>query len=181
MTKAEMIKRYGIEWYNDFKERCKENNKKRYKNDPEYRDYQISYQNEYHKVRCKNDPEYRDYYVKYSKEYQKERYKNDPEYRDYFKEYRRTELNSKGKTKMSIRAKSNYILFDQRHHTKIKDYEIHHCFGYEDPSKFIYIPKSLHNKIHQYLRDNNITADSNHYDYIKYMLNDCEEYTYISV
>ena len=64
---------------------------------------------------------------------------------------------------------------------EIKDYEIHHCFGYDDPSKFIYISKSLHIKIHQYLRDNNIDADSNHYDYIKHMINECEEYTYISV
>ena len=43
-----------------------------------------------------------------------------------------------------------------------------------------YIPKSLHNKIHQYLRDNNIDTDNDHYNAIKYILNDCEEYTYIS-
>lgn len=90
-------------------------------------------------------------------------------------------MNSSGTTKSSIRGQSRRILFDQRKHTKLKDYQIHHCFGYDDSSKFIYIPKSLHIKIHQYLRDNNIDADSNHYDYIKHMINECEEYTYISV
>lgn len=124
----------------------------------------------------------------------KERYRNDPEYREYKKdlmkkpeakelqkEYIKNDLNFIGKTKNNIRKQSRYILFEQRKHTKLKDYQIHHCFSYNDPSKFIYISKSLHEKIHQYLRDNNIAADINHYEYIKYMINECEEYTYISI
>ena len=159
MNKAEYIERYGIDAYNNYKARKNEECKERYKNDLDFRDKQKAY----HKVRNTNNTEYR--------EYQK----------GYQKEYRKKDLNSDGKTKDSIRFQSNKILFKQRKHTKLKDYQIHHAFGYNDPSKFIYIPKSLHYKIHQYLRDNNIDADSNHYDYIKHMINECEEYTYISV
>ena len=101
--------------------------------------------------------------------------------KEYMKEYKTKDLNSNSQTKHYIRTQSNRILFKQRKHTKLKDYQIHHAFGYDDPSKFIYIPKSLHIKIHQYLRDNNIDADSNHYKYISTMINECEEYTYISV
>lgn len=177
MTKNEMIARYGIEYYNN----CRERQKERYATDSEFRDYMKGYQ----KDRYINDSEFREYHIECSKEYQKERFANDAEYRECYNErkkgYYRNDLNSKGKPKNNIRKQSGYILFDKRHHTKLKDYEIHHAFGYEEPSKFIYIPRSLHIKIHQYLRDNNIDADSNHYDCIKYMINECEEYTYISI
>lgn len=172
MTKIQLIERYGIEWYNAYIERMKAYIKKRRQNDPKYRERE----NNYTKKRYKTDSNYREY----RNNYIKERHKNNPEYNAYLKEYLRNDLNSNGDAKYSIRAKSRYILFNKRHHIKLKEYQIHHCFGYDDPSKFIYIPKSLHNEIHQYLRDNNINADSNHYNAIKYMLNECKEYTYIS-
>lgn len=181
MTKAEIIERYGIEYYNN----CRERQKERYATNQEFREYLKKYVKIYNKERYATDPEFREQLIERSKEYWKERYATDPEFREHFnvhmKEYHRNDLNSKGKTKSNIRKQSSYILFDKRHHTKIKDYEIHHCFGYDDPSRFIYIPKSLHGKIHRYLRINNIDADSNHYDYIKYMINECDEYTYISI
>ena len=62
---------------------------------------------------------------------------------------------------------------------KIPGYEIHHCFGYEDPSKFIYISKELHLKIHQYLRDNNIDADTDHWMAIRDLVNNADEFMYI--
>lgn len=177
MTKAQLIERYGLDWYNAHNEKMKAYLKGRYNTDPEYRKYRIHYTNQYVKNRYKADPEYREY----RNHYINERHKNNPEYNVYMKNYLRYDLNSEGKPKYNVRAKSRRILFDKRHHAKLKDYEIHHCFGYGDPLKFIYIPKSLHNKIHQYLRDNNIDADNDHYNAIKYMLNECEEYTYISV
>lgn len=141
MTKAQLIERYGLEWYEQRKVRVRIHQKTRYQNDPEFRE---------------------------SRKAQTAAYdKND--------------LNSNGKTKNSIRRLSQYILFDKRHHSRLKGYEIHHCFGYEDPNKFIYIPKTLHNAIHQYLRDNNIDADSCHFDSIKHLLNEYTGYTYISV
>ena len=89
---------------------------------------------------------------------------------EYKKAYQKTEVNSLGQTKNSIRCKSWQIL--KKMHLHIPGYETHHCFGYEDPSKFIYCSKELHLKIHQFLRDNNIDADSDHYDKIKHLLDD---------
>ena len=97
--------------------------------------------------------------------------------KDKLKAYTKSNINSFGQTKESIRNKSRRILKQMNLH--IPGYEIHHCFGYEDPSKFIYISKSLHLKIHQFLRDNNIAADSDHWMQIRDMVNDTDEFTYI--
>lgn len=91
--------------------------------------------------------------------------------------YMKSDVNSLGQTKKSIRKKSWYIL--KKMHLNIPDYETHHCFGYEDPSKFIYISKELHLKIHQYLHDNNIESDSNHWMAIRDLVNETDEFTYI--
>lgn len=93
--------------------------------------------------------------------------------------YQNSDINSLGHTKKSIRAKSRYYLFNVLKHTKLKDYEIHHCFGYDDYRNFIYIPKSLHIQIHQFLRDNHIDADTDHYNKIVHLIIACEEYVYI--
>lgn len=159
MTKAEYIDHYGLEWYEQRKAETNARNKARYRNNPEYREYKLEYGKDYQKLRLKNSSEFKDY--QYS--------------------YRRNDLNSNGKTKNNIRRQSLYILYNKKHHTKLKGYEIHHCFGYDDPTKFIYIPKSLHNKIHQLLRDKNLDADSNHFNYIVHLINECSEYTYISI
>ena len=97
-------------------------------------------------------------------------------YNAYMKDYNKADVNSHGQTKNSIRVKSLHIL--KRMNLHIDGYEIHHCFGYEDPSKFIYISKSLHLKIHQFLRDNNIDVDSNHWLRIRDMVLHCNEYFY---
>ena len=95
----------------------------------------------------------------------------------YQKAYKHVELNSLGQTKNNIRSKSKNILKKMQLH--IPGYEIHHCFGYEDPNKFIYISKSLHLKIHQFLRDNNIAADSDHWMAIRDLVNSTDEFMYI--
>lgn len=97
----------------------------------------------------------------------------------YHRAYYQSDTNSLGHTKQSIRCKSSYYLFKTLKHNKLNGYEIHHCFGYEDFRNFIYIPKSLHLQIHQYLRDNHIDADTDHYNQIVHLINDCEEYVYI--
>lgn len=84
--------------------------------------------------------------------------------------YKKNDLNALGQTKASIRKKSWYIL--KKSGIKIPDYQIHHCFTYEDPSKFIYCSKEVHLKIHQFLRDNHIDADSDHYEQIKHLLDE---------
>lgn len=98
-------------------------------------------------------------------------------YREYQKAYTKSDVNSLGQTKNNIRSKSNAILKQMNLH--IPGYEIHHCFGYEDPSKFIYCSKSLHLKIHQYLRDNGIDADKDHWMAIRDLVNSADEFMYI--
>lgn len=88
----------------------------------------------------------------------------------YMKAYSKSDVNALGQTKQSIRQKSKRILKQMNLH--IDGYEIHHCFGYEDPSKFIYCSIEMHRTIHQFLRDNNISADSDHYKYIEHLLDD---------
>ena len=84
--------------------------------------------------------------------------------------YQNSDVNSLGQTKNYIRLKSRNIL--KKSGIKIPGYENHHCFGYEDPSKFIYCSKEMHLKIHKFLRDNNIDADSDHYEQIKHLLDE---------
>ena len=98
-------------------------------------------------------------------------------HKEEYKAYNRSDVNSLGQTKISIRVKSQRIL--KKIGMKIPGYEIHHCFGYEDASKFIYISKELHLKIHQYLRDNNIDADSDHWMAIRELVNSADEFMYI--
>lgn len=86
-------------------------------------------------------------------------------------------LNRNGVTKHQIRVLSRRFL--NRSHSNLTGYEIHHCFGYEDPNKFIYIPKTMHQQIHKILRDNNIPADSDHWNVIRDIVNSYEGYTYI--
>ena len=127
----------------------------------ERKDYQKSYfqdHREESKARCKA------YYQAHKEEY---------------KSYHKSDTNSLGHTKNNIRTKSRYYLFNVLNHTKLKGYEIHHCFGYDDYRNFIYIPKALHIKIHQYLRDNSIDADTDHYSKIVHLIIACEEYVYI--
>ena len=92
------------------------------------------------------------------------------EHKAYIRVYKRTELNSLGQTRDNVRSQSNYYL--KKYGKKITGYEIHHCFTYDDPKKFIYCSKEKHLSIHAYLREHNIDADSNHYEQIKHLLDD---------
>ncbi len=99
------------------------------------------------------------------------------EHKARMKKWIAEDLNKNGVTKNHIRLSSSRILV--KCHAKLSGYEIHHCFGYENPNKFIYIPRSLHLQIHQLLRDNKIPADTDHWFAIRDLVNSCEEYTYI--
>lgn len=114
---------------------------------------------------------HRDEKKAYNKAY-REAHKNENKayMKAYQKSYQKSDTNSLGHTKNSIRCKSRRYLFNTLRHTKVEGYEIHHCFGYDDYRHFIYIPKELHLQIHQFLRDNNIDADSNHYAQIEHII-----------
>ena len=110
-------------------------------------------------------------YYQANKEKWKSYYQSHKEqYKASEKAYKKADLNSFGQTKDNIRGKSRYILKKMKLH--INGYQIHHCFTYDDPTKFIYCSKETHLKIHQFLRDNNISADTNHYEQIKHLLDE---------
>ena len=121
----------------------------------------------------------RDYYKAYYQARKEEKKAYYQAHKEEQKAYQKSDTNSLGQTKHSIRKKSYYYLFKVLKHTKLNGYEIHHCFGYDDYRNFIYIPKALHMKIHQYLRDNHIDADTDHYNKIVHLIIACEEYVYI--
>lgn len=182
MTKSEIIERYGIEEYERRKEYVRVKNLERYHSNPKYKEIH----NQYFKNKYNTDPEFRKRHNATTVKSHMKRCNNEPNYKsqmltkhiEYYKDYLTDENN---KHKHIVRGQSAYILFKQRKHSKLKDYEIHHCFGYDDPSKFIYIPKYLHKKIHEFLRDNNIEAEQPHYKYIVDIINESTEYTYISI
>ena len=95
---------------------------------------------------------------------------NKDKFNEYYKAYNKADLNSLGQTKQSIRKKSRLYL--NKYGQKIEGYQIHHCCTYAEPYKFIYCSKEMHRLIHSYLRQHNIDADSNHYQYIKHLLDD---------
>ena len=114
------------------------------------------------------------YYLAH-KEHEKARLKawreaNKDRYINYLNDFKKADLNSIGKTKYSIRNKSNYYL--AKYGKKIPGYQIHHCCTYNEPYKFIYCSKEMHLLIHSYLREHHINADSDHYEQIKHLLDD---------
>ena len=159
MTK-EQQKEYQKAWYQANKEQQKE--------------YQKAYK-QAHKEQLK---EYQKAYYKANKEQVKEYNKAyNQAHKEQQKEYKKSDVNSLGQTKHSIRNKSLRIL--KKSGIKIPGYQIHHCFGYEDPSKFIYISIELHRTIHQFLHDNNIDAASDHWMQIRQLVNGTDEFVYI--
>ena len=148
--------------------------------DTEIREYRKAYKKAYYRA---HREEAKAYKKAYHRAHREERKAYNEAHREeakaYHKAYHNSDTNSLGQTKNNIRAKSRYYLFNVLKHTQLKGYEIHHCFGYDDYRNFIYIPKSLHLQIHQYLRDNNIDADTDHYNKIVHLIIACEEYVYI--
>lgn len=137
------------------------------------REYRAKHRKEYNALMRK----YRAEYPEYNDRKKKRRAERRKELNALLNKYQSEDLNKEGVKKASIRRRSSRIL--EKCHAKLTGYQIHHCFGYEDPEKFIYIPKSLHIMIHQFLRDNNISADTDHWMKIRDVVNSCEEYTYI--
>lgn len=121
-------------------------------------------------------------YYKSNKEYEKSKMKawkeaHREQLNAYSREYTKSDINEQGELKHNIRKKSRRILKQMKLH--IDGYEIHHCFGYKDPSKFIYCSKALHNKIHQLLRDHGIDSSIDHWMHIRDLVNSTDEFWYI--
>lgn len=148
---------YNKEYYESHKEGYKAYSKAYYEEHKEERKAQVKSYNEAHKEEMKA---YKKAYYQSHKE----------ELNSYNKLYKKSDVNSFGQAKANVRRKSRRYL--SKHGKKIPGYEIHHCCTYNEPYKFIYCSKEIHLKIHQYLRDNNIDADSNHYEQIKHLLDE---------
>lgn len=116
---------------------------------------------------------------KYKERVRKYQNEHRREHREYMRKYRSQDLNPLERRKHSIRTQSRRYLLSK--HSRLIGYEIHHCFGYDDPNKFIYIPKTLHKEIHWLLRDKGISANTDHWMAIRELVNSCDQYTYISV
>ena len=116
----------------------------------------------------------REQYKAYQKEYYKAHKEELKAYRQAHKEqikaYTKSDVNSLGQTKQYIRKKSQRYL--KKYGRKIPGYQIHHCCTYAEPYKFIYCSIEMHRLIHAYLRQHNIDADTDHYIYIKHLLDD---------
>ena len=81
MTKAEFIERYGAEKYEERKNRTAEALRKKYKEDPDFRQRQINGATARCMTRYNSDAEFRTEKKKQNLENCKERYKTDFEYR----------------------------------------------------------------------------------------------------
>ena len=152
---------YNKEYYESHKEARKasvkawqESHKERYR----------YYHKDYYQAHKEQMKEYNKAWREANKEQQKE-YK-----KEYMKAYHKADVNALGQTKGSIRSKSQSYL--KKYGKKIEGYQIHHCCSYSEPYKFIYCSKEMHKLIHAYLRAHNIDADSDHYEYIKHLLDD---------
>ena len=174
------IKEYRRDYYQTHKEELKAKRKAYYQTHKEIIKARTKAWIETHKEEVKEyQKEYQKSYRRTHKEYNNARFKawcqaHKEEVREYYrtynKVYREADLNSSGKTKHSIRVKSNIYL--TKHGTKIPGYQIHHCCTYDEPFKFIYCPKEIHQLIHSYLREHNIDPATDHYEQIKHLLND---------
>ena len=163
MTKEER-KEYMKAWREANKEEHKEYQKAYYQ---AHKDEAKAAHKAWYQTNKEQKKAYREAHKEEAKAYQKaycEAHKEEA------KAYKKADLNSLGQTKNSIRMKSQRYL--NKYGTKIKGYEIHHCCTYTEPYKFIYCSKETHLKIHQFLRDNNIDADSDHYEQIKHLLDE---------
>lgn len=74
MTKAELIDRYGIEWYEAHKAKSNNGHKEHYHKNSEWREARKAMHRELNKERYRNDPEYRERQNVLSREYNRESY-----------------------------------------------------------------------------------------------------------
>lgn len=116
MNKEQLIKKYGLEWYEQFKASRREY----YHNNPKYRKSVI----ENTKERYHNNPKYRESLM----ERKKERYHNDPEFWKYTREYtnacnnKRYQSDPEFKEAAKIRSKARYV--ENKRIDLIENYEL---------------------------------------------------------
>ena len=164
-TNKEQVKAYMKAYYEAHKEQCKASKKAYYEaHKEEHNAYMKAYFKAHKEQRKASRKAWREAHKEEVKAYMKAYAKA------YMKGYIKSDVNSLGQTKQSIRIKSQRYL--KKYGTMIPGYEIHHCCTYTEPYKFIYCSIEMHRLIHSYLRQHNIDADSDHYEQIKHLLDD---------
>lgn len=134
----------------------------------EHKEHLKEYQKNYKQTHKEQINDYNKNYQIVNKEKIKDYKLNNREHlNEYARNYAKIPNNQ---IKVNCRHKSHKYL--KKYGQKIDDYQIHHCFTYNEPYKFIYCSKQMHKLIHEYLRAHNIDADSEHYQYIKHLLDD---------
>ena len=97
----------------------------------------------------------------------------------WFLSYKETQVNSEGTLLNYVRIKSKRHMVTHLGFEKIPGYNIHHCFSYDDPERFVYLPKALHLAIHRFLRLNKIDAKTDHFEQIRAMLEESRVAVYL--
>ena len=160
MTKAEYIERYGLERYERRKTQNAAWNRKRYQNDPEFRESEKVRTHANQKVRYNNNSEFRES----EKARMKERYNNDPEYRKRLHEQVRVRRQASYVEYSRIDLVENYELAAN---DNFKGWHIHHKLEIHDdyinstehlklmnlyynrpPAELIWLSHSEHARIH---------------------------------
>lgn len=161
MTKAELIERHGVEWYEAYKAKKREYMNNRYNNDAKVREAKkYKYRYRYH-----NDLKWCEYYKAKSREYMNRLYHNDSEYREREIAYRTA------RTQHSYCKEGEFELIENYELAKndnFKGWHIHHRLEIHDdyinsmddlimmnlyynrpPEELIFLTKSEHMKLHR--------------------------------
>ena len=158
MTKAELIEKYGIEWYEAHKVRCNARCKQRYNNDPEFREaYNVR-----RKQRYNNDPEFREARKVRCNARQKERYNNDPEFREAQKAYMRERYCRAGELERienyELAKADNFKGWDIHHRLELtldgefaltrEQLKMHNMYYNRPYYELIFLTKAEHRRLH---------------------------------
>ena len=176
MTKVELIKRYGIEWYeqylakrraswkfryhndSEYRESHKTRNKTRYNDDSQYRESCRASNKVRYKERYKDDSAYRES----KKARSKERYHNDSDYKESMKAYYKTRYVKDGKLDLienyELAKADNFNNWDIHHRLELHpDYSVRftrqsliklNLYYNRPPSELIWLKHSEHMRMH---------------------------------
>lgn len=167
MTKAQLIERYGLEWYEEYKARSNEYCKGRYHNELEYREAYKAKARIRNNARYHNNSEFREYVNTRHKARMKERYKNDIKFRDQHKVRHKARYVEDGRIDLinnyELALADDFKGWDIHHRMEIhNDYSntshdliMMNLYYNRPPSELIWIRHSEHTQIHHKARRRN--------------------------
>lgn len=164
MTKKEYIERYGAEAYEEHKLIVKKRNYERYHNDKQFN---IKHKETLRK-RYNNDPEFREAHNAKSRTYMKERYNNDSEFRlnkiNAAKKYRLRYVKD-GRIDLienyELAKTENFVGWDIHHKLEVNndyintvtDLKLMNLYYDRPPEELIWLTNSEHHALHMKMRN----------------------------